>query len=310
MSAVKIAFVDFWTGFNTEDNFIRRALDGGVELSDKPQVVFYSCFGRRHREHPQSLKVFFTGENVRPNWTECHYAMSFDLDEKGGRNFRWPLYNFCGNLHYEPTAGERNKFCCIVVSNAKSRLRLDFSQALSKYRQVDSGGRAMNNIGGPVADKAAFIKDYKFNIVFENSYFPGYTTEKLVDAKQSGCVPIYWGNPEVELDFNGESFVNCHRFRSFSQCIDYIESLDKDPVAFERMQCQPLLKDNTYTRYSDPAALAQWLEMVVHQRAVPKMWWQFLSYPVAKLQLAKTLLNDAVGTGKFKNDAKLIERQL
>jgi hypothetical protein len=81
-------------------------------------------------------------------------------------------------------------------------------------------------------------------------------------------------------------------------------------VAFERMQCQPLLKDNTYTRYSDPAALAQWLEMVVHQRAVPKMWWQFLSYPVAKLQLAKTLLNDAVGTGKFKNDAKLIERQL
>jgi alpha(1,3/1,4) fucosyltransferase len=30
---------------------------------------------------------------------------------------------------------------------------------------------------------------------------PGYVTEKLFHAKAAGCVPIYWGAPDVELDF-------------------------------------------------------------------------------------------------------------
>ena len=76
------------------------------------------------------------------------------------------------------------KFCSMVVSNAQvsNPIRERFFRLLSEYKQVDSGGRLWNNVGGPVADKQKFIGGYKFNIAFENSAVLGYTTEKIMDA--------------------------------------------------------------------------------------------------------------------------------
>ena len=48
---------------------------------------------------------------------------------------------------------------------------------------------------------------------FENTYAPGYTTEKIMDAFASGCVPIYYGDPLVVQDFNPDSFINAHDFK-------------------------------------------------------------------------------------------------
>ena len=72
---------------------------------------------------------------------------------------------------------------------------MDFFVKLSKYKQVDSGGRTLNNIGGPVEDKMEFIKDYRFVISFENAEYPGYTTEKIIQPMFVDSIPIYWGNP-------------------------------------------------------------------------------------------------------------------
>lgn len=76
------------------------------------------------------------------------------------------------------------KFCSFVVSNSQfsDPLRKRFFERLCKYKKVDSGGRYLNNIGGPVRDKLAFCRGYKFNIAFENSSVDGYTTEKIMEA--------------------------------------------------------------------------------------------------------------------------------
>ena len=37
-------------------------------------------------------------------------------------------------------------------------------------------------------------------IAFENSSFPGYTTEKIFEPMLEGSIPIYWGNPRVDED--------------------------------------------------------------------------------------------------------------
>ncbi|MDR3169922.1 MAG: hypothetical protein LBU27_09650 [Candidatus Peribacteria bacterium] len=42
-------------------------------------------------------------------------------------------------------------------------------------------------------DKISFLQQYRFNICPENTLEKGYVTEKLVDAIQGGCVPIYRG---------------------------------------------------------------------------------------------------------------------
>jgi len=45
----------------------------------------------------------------------------------------------------------------------------------------------------PVEDKNSLCSNYLYAFCPENSYFPGYVTEKLVQAYMSGCIPIYWG---------------------------------------------------------------------------------------------------------------------
>ena len=101
-------------------------------------------------------------------------------------------------------------FCSFLYSNEKARERIDFFHRLSEVGRVDSGGKVLNNIGYRVEDKLKFYGKYKFSIAFENSQFPGYTTEKILHAFMANTVPIYWGNPLVGNDFNPDSFINCH----------------------------------------------------------------------------------------------------
>lgn len=300
-TTLRVAFTGFWPGFDPADNFIVKALDANWELSSVPDVVFFSCFSMDHRRYPESLKVFFTGENFRPNRIECDHAISFELDEREGKDIRWPLYNLYFDPIFEPIVERRKKFCSMVVSNPKGRHRLDFFRALSNYKKVDSGGRTLNNVGGPVEDKMRFLGDYKFSIAFENAYYPGYTTEKILQAKKAGCVPIYWGNPDIALDFNPESFVNAHSFRSFSQCVEYIEYLDKDETVFARMQGESLLLGNAYTKYSDPERFSDWLNATVRSKGSRNRPY-FFSWPLQKLNKARTVLIDLNGRSRFVGD--------
>jgi hypothetical protein len=301
VTPLRLAFTGFWKGFEPTDNFITKLLDRNFEISTNPQIVFFSCFDLEHRKYPDSLKVFFTGENMRPNSLDCDHSISFELDERGGKNIRWPLYNLYSDPRFEPTVEQREKFCCMVVSNINCKHRLDFYHALAKYRKVDSGGRAFNNVGGPVKNKMDFLKAYKFCIAFENAYYPGYTTEKILEAKKAGCIPIYWGNPEIALDFNIESFVNAHAFRSFSQCIEYIAYLDRDEAAFSRMQMQPLLRDNSYTKYSDPQCLKAWLGEIMASRPKRGRWLSIIR-PIQRVNEVKTKIVDWRGRAHFIND--------
>ena len=124
-----------------------------------------------------------------------------------------------------------------MVSNSKGadRKREDFFHKLNEYKKVDSGGRYLNNTGSPVADKLEFIKGYKFVIAFENSAASGYTTEKLIEPLAVNSVPIYWGNPNVNKDFNSKSFVNAADFKSLDELVQEIIRLDNDDDAYLSM---------------------------------------------------------------------------
>lgn len=96
-------------------------------------------------------------------------------------------------------------------------MRERFFDKLSTYKRVDSGGKWRNNIGGlldlqydnkkdDMLDiKQKWLEGYKFNICFENSSYLGYLTEKLFDAYNAGCIPIYWGDTSLQVGFDGES---------------------------------------------------------------------------------------------------------
>lgn len=151
----------------------------------------------------------------------------------------------------------------MVVSNEKATERIEFFNRLSKYKKVDSGGRFMNNIGGAVASKMNFIRDYKFVISFENSASPGYTTEKLIEPMLVNSIPIYWGNSVVGKDFNTDSFLNIADTNSFDEAIEKIINLDKDHDKYLALAAQPWFHNNEVPTEMTKESLVNFLDFVI-----------------------------------------------
>jgi len=222
-----------------------------VELTDTPDYVIYGPFGNDHLNY-NCIKIFTTGECMTPNFNECDYATGFDYLDFGDRYLRLPLCSimFRNGSNILDRAVERGrslppvkekKFCSFVVSNGRGMAsRTQMLEMLSAYKTVSSGGRYRNNVGGPVKDKLAFEHQHKFCITFENESYPGYTTEKLVDAFASGAVPIYFGDPRVGEMFNPKAFVNCHDFPDLAAAAEYVVQLDTDDALYAEMLAQPI----------------------------------------------------------------------
>lgn len=191
-----------------------------------------------------AVKILICSENNTPNFDMYDYAISGCHLDFGDRHVRVPWFAFypdCEDLSRRitmtPAELLNRKFCSFVVSNAEfgDPIRKLFFEQLSKYKRVDSGGLWRNNIGGPVKDKLAFCRGYKFNIAFENSSFDGYTTEKIKDAYIAQTVPIYYGNPSIETDFNPSSMVRVSGADDIERAVSEICRLDRDDEAYLKM---------------------------------------------------------------------------
>ena len=252
MKHIKVAFSDFWDIFDPKDNFIMDALSErfDVEISGDPDFVFCSIFGRRYLKY-DCARIWYTGENIVPDFNLVDYGMGFSEISFYDRYLRLPHYALypraCrlvrDGLHMSDKELLDRKFCSYVISNAVSGAeRLEMIDKLEKYKPLDSGGRYRNNVGGPVKDKIDFCAGYKFSIAFENSSSRGYTTEKIMESFAAHTVPIYWGNPDIAEEFDPESFINCHDFDSFDEVAKYIEKIDKDAELYLKMVKTPPVK--------------------------------------------------------------------
>ena len=145
-----------------------------------------------------------------------------------------------GGMMKDPV--RRDEFCSFVCSNADGdRKRIELFHELSKIQKVDSGGKFENNVGGPVQDKMAFESTHRFSICFENSCYPGYTTEKILQSFAAGTVPIYRGDPEICRVFNPKAFINANDYEDMQELARYIVDFDKDEESFISM-----LKENPF----------------------------------------------------------------
>jgi hypothetical protein len=241
MKRIKIYFEDFWPGFDIESNFITEFLrqEYVVVIDNNPDYLFFSVFDYNHLKYRNCIKIFYSGENIEPDFNLCDYAIAFQHLNAGDRYLRHPLFVDSGfekieNKQIDQDKALNRKFCNFVYSNWKwsDPVRETFFKKLSKYRKVDSGGRYLNNIGSPVTDKIDFIKDYKFTIAFENSSLSGYTTEKIVEPMIVNSMPIYWGNPDIHLDFNKESIICVNDYDTLDAAVDEVIRLDKDDRAY------------------------------------------------------------------------------
>lgn len=272
-STIRIWFTDFWKNFDPSDNWFYHFLSTHfqVELDERsPEVLIYSKFGNRFRDY-NCIRVFFTGENIRPNFWECDYALSFDYLDRNNQQ-RFPLYGIytppepeallSPKMPFEQMRQQKKHFCCFVVSAATNQHRIDFFQQLSAKMFVHSGGKLLNNIGGPVADKLDFIKDFRYIIAFENSSYPGYTTEKIYQPMFTNTIPIYWGNELIGRDFNTRSFINVHDYPNNEAVIDHLMELERDENKYRALYEQPWFNNNRVNEFINRENIRRFFETV------------------------------------------------
>ncbi|MEB3244086.1 MAG: glycosyltransferase family 10, partial [Cyanobacteriota bacterium] len=272
---MRLWFADFWADFNPKNNFFTHTLDlFGIQYKLTkfwPDVLIYSVFGDQHKKF-HCRKLFYTGENVKPDFNACDYAISFDPSDDP-RNLRLPVYIYhawyqsrglglaegtgsmleilLNRVNEESYPEARQRFCSFIFGNGKPQERNAFFHALSAYKPVDSAGRWMNNTGYTVDNKIKFLHQYKFNIAFENESSLGYTTEKILDPLLAGAIPIYWGNPDVALDFAPNSYLNAMDFASSEDLIQAIIAIDQDDALFRQYQHAACFPNNQPTPYWD-----------------------------------------------------------
>ena len=294
---LKIGFADFVSRWDPVNNYFYNLLSKyyDLEISNEPEILFCTSYGHDRYKY-RCLKIFYTGENERPDLKEMDFAMSFDyLDDK--RHLRLPLYT----LYIEMAEGERRKgkkfndlnvdetimealcrgrtreealkawhakkgFCCFINSNPHAELRIRLFKKLSEYKKVDSGGKVMNTLGYTVKDKIDFIRNYRFVFAMENSSADGYTTEKIVEPFFTDSIPLYWGNKLVHKDFNPLTFVNYHEFENDERFIEKVIEIDQNEDLAVNMLMQPKFAGGVPNEYADEVNVKNFLLDIIENR--------------------------------------------
>ena len=294
---LKIFFTDFWEDFDKYNNIFIDSLkyDFNVEItSDNPDILFYSWLGDNFK-YFNCIRIYYTPEVLTPKYKDCDFSISFEYWEDS-RNLRLPnylLYNYKGKdfdktkIDLCEVLEKKTGFCSFVVSNPNSFKRIDFFHKLCKYKKVDSGGRVLNNIGGAINNKHEFLSKYKFNIAFENCSSIGYTTEKIVQSMVANTIPIYWGNPLVNLEFNPGSFFNYSDYDSEEDLIEDIIFHDKNPDAYIKKFVEPWFYSGFSNQYFDLQRLRYFLYRIVSQKGTytpiaRNRFKKYVYYPLGK----------------------------
>ena len=186
-------------------------------------------------------------ENNVPDLSLCDWTFGIhdEVRINDPRYLRMPWRGFActpadlvkGTVDVEAVLKGKSGFCNYLFSS-ETAYRQRLFRELSTYKRIDSPARSMNNM--PPIDqgfstqelwapevwhaKRSFQRRFKFSIACENYSYPGYDSEKLVDAMLANTVPIYFGNPEIGRHFNTASFINGHdyiqpRLRWVADCL-------------------------------------------------------------------------------------------
>ncbi len=212
-------------------------------------------FNYRYKKKHKTTKIFdiwYASENIRPPYANnFNCILSWDNDERIPKNIFLPGWatELGDNLQKAKLTQDKltkrrkpihnkDKFACLIANNPES-MRMQFLELLREVGEVDCYGSAFNN---PIPDKQRVLKDYRFNLCFENDLYPNWVNgDKIFDAYQAECIPIWWGIDREEF-INENAIVNVEKL-GFGPAIYLIKKLELEQEAQNHIRSQPLLKN-------------------------------------------------------------------
>ena len=107
-----------------------------------------------------------------------------------------------------------------------------------------------NNKIESIKNKDKIISAYRFNVCFENLAYPGYITEKIIDALMAKTIPVYYGAPDVSVYIPSNAFIDASKFESIDRLIDYLIEVTPSEAETIIKNGQIFLKSSMGLRFS------------------------------------------------------------
>jgi len=178
-----------------------------------------------------------------PHMNNRIYMKQFDLELSYRSCSQVPVYYLSGDkehllmqeaLEFEkkkPALAYINSNCDAPSGRAKIMREV---MEIGSTLQVDSYGACDNNMGSSSIDKVSVMAGYMFCVAMENSISKDYVTEKLWDALQAGCIPVYLGAPNVR-DFlpDPKAIIDYRDFGTPELLVAEMERLANNKSAYE-----------------------------------------------------------------------------
>ena len=81
----------------------------------------------------------------------------------------------------------------------------------------------------------------------------------------AGCVPIYWGDPEISKVFNPKAMINVSDFPSFAALLDVVQKVDSNDSLWQQLHEAPALNDVQYAKEHYYATFKEWIRHIISQ---------------------------------------------
>jgi hypothetical protein len=150
-----------------------------------------------------------------------------------------------------PTKFSDKKFCLTIN---RSKLNTEINHLTNLLELIDQ----VDNIEihtDILLDKSCYnspellniFSKYKFIICYENSYAPGYITEKIFNCFFAQTIPIYKGSPIIEQYINPNAFIDA---RNLNKTINLIKKLNLNESTYNEYiseeKISPYYSDENY----------------------------------------------------------------
>jgi|GEM_PF-1261031 len=204
----------------------------------------------RISECPQQKSILITFEPpvVLPSNFSKHVLNSFGrvltwddslVDNK--KFFKFNYYDYRPLVEDIPPYSQKN-FLTQISRNSRSSHPLElYSERLRAIRYFEKrpdiefefygtkwADQGYRNYKGSPPNKLAVLKNYKFSLCYENTKnVKGYITEKILDCFAAGCVPIYWGAPNITDYIPANCFISRVDFSSLDELVDFLQKIDE-----------------------------------------------------------------------------------
>jgi hypothetical protein len=193
-------------------------------------------------KQPKDNLVYFLWEPwlVDPSYYDL-FSRVYTYDDSliDGKKFFKFYYPVMQQMHSGLPVFEDKKFCTLVASNwTEERVQMiKFFETKPEGEFEFFGNSAYNSRlyhgaipGGHTSDeKINTLKNYRFCICFENTHhLKGYITEKIFGCFAAGCVPVYWGAPNIEEYIPKKCFIDYRDFPTHEALYQHLKMMSKE----------------------------------------------------------------------------------